>query len=193
MARPRGAPQTRGPLANPKAAIQDWLTLVDPDGAFLTTTELAAVFPHGFEPMPADQRTELRARVADLGPMRRPIRSAHVALGTALDWDDQLVDAGIPSAASARAPEHGIQLRPDLALLDIKPHQGVVSFVGHSAPVSIAETSPSQATPGRPAHPTPRHGAAKVEYRSPGHRRRPVVPSLGPPGRPGRFMSVARR
>ena len=52
MAKGRATKQPRGPKANPKAAIQDWLTLIDPDGAFLTTTELAAVFPHGFEPMP---------------------------------------------------------------------------------------------------------------------------------------------
>ncbi|MBK5221553.1 MAG: restriction endonuclease [Acidimicrobiia bacterium] len=109
-------------MANPKAAIQDWLTLVDPDGAFLTTTELAAVFPHGFEPMPADKRTELRARVADLGTDaadRSDLR--RWLLETALDWDDQLVDGqAIPATASIRAPEHGIQLRPDLVLLDVE-------------------------------------------------------------------------
>lgn len=122
MARPRSAPQTRGPVANPKAAIQDWLILVDPDGAFLTTTELAAVFPHGFEPMAADQRTELRARVADLGTDaadRSELRTW--LLDTALDWDDQLVDGqAIPATASVRAPEHGIQLRPELVLLDVE-------------------------------------------------------------------------
>lgn len=122
MARPRSAPPTRGPVANPKAAIQDWLILVDPDGAFLTTTELAAVFPHGFEPMAADQRTELRARVADLGTDaadRSDLRTW--LLDTALDWDDQLVDGqAIPATASVRAPEHGIQLRPELVLLDVE-------------------------------------------------------------------------
>ena len=44
----------RPPEANPKAMIQDWLTLIDPDGAFLTTSELTAVFPtvraHGSRP-----------------------------------------------------------------------------------------------------------------------------------------------
>ena len=121
MAGPRTAPLRRGPQANPKAAIQDWLTLVDPDGAFLTTTELTAVFPHGFEPMPADQRTELRAQVADLndgGTDRVVLRTW--LLDTALDWGDQLVDGqAIPASASVRSPEHGVQLRPDLALLDV--------------------------------------------------------------------------
>lgn len=122
MPRPRNAPPERGPVANPKAAIQDWLTLVDPDGAFLTTTELAAVFPHGFEPMPADQRTELRARVADLDTDdadRSDLRSW--LLRTALDWDNQLVDGqAIPATTSVRAPEHGVQLRPELSLLDVE-------------------------------------------------------------------------
>jgi hypothetical protein len=121
MAGPRKVLQARGPQANPKAAIQDWLTLVDPDGAFLTTTELAAVFPHGFEPMPADQRTELRARVADLndGAADR-VELRTWLLETALDWGDQLVDGqAIPVTASVRAPEHGVQLRPDLVLLDV--------------------------------------------------------------------------
>jgi hypothetical protein len=121
MAGPPKAPQARGPQANPKAAIQDWLTLVDPDGAFLTTTELTAVFPHGFEPMPADQRTELRARVADLndGAVDR-VELRTWLLETALDWGDQLVDGqAIPATASVRAPEHGVQLRPDVVLLDV--------------------------------------------------------------------------
>ena len=52
--------------ANPAASIEDWLNLVDPDGAFLTPTGLKAVFPHGFDPMPTDQRAELRSRVAEL-------------------------------------------------------------------------------------------------------------------------------
>lgn len=121
MAGPRNTKQPRGPQANPKAAIQDWLTLVDPDGAFLTTTELAAVFPHGFEPMPPDHRTELRARVADLNDDavdRAELRTW--LLETALDWGDQLVDGqAIPTTASVRAPEHGVQLRPDVVLLDV--------------------------------------------------------------------------
>ncbi|MGB3676004.1 MAG: hypothetical protein WA988_16355, partial [Candidatus Nanopelagicales bacterium] len=84
------ATQTRRPpKANPKAAIQDWLTLVDPDGAFLTTTELSAVFPHGFEPMDRDVRTELRARVADLGVVDDPAARFDLRtwlLGSVLDW-----------------------------------------------------------------------------------------------------------
>ncbi len=108
------------PKANPKAAIGDWLNLVDPDGAFLTTTELAATFPHGFEPMPAEQRTELRSRVADLDTdtgARTELR--RWLLADVLDWDDLLADGQqIPATALVHAAEHGVMLRPHLALLD---------------------------------------------------------------------------
>jgi hypothetical protein len=117
-------PRTRPggpPPANPRAAIQDWLNLVEPDGAFLTTTELLAAFPSGFDPMDAVHRTELRARVAELdadpqggSALRRWL------LRTALDWDDQLAEGQrIPVTASVRSAEHGVQLRPDAVLLDV--------------------------------------------------------------------------
>ena len=191
MAGPRTAPLRRGPQANPKAAIQDWLTLVDPDGAFLTTTELTAVFPHGFEPMPADQRTELRAQVADLndgGTDRVVLRTW--LLDTALDWGDQLVDGqAIPASASVRSPEHGVQLRPDLALLDVDQ----ANKTRHTPRSANRRHRVGGHVAGQP-DPTGRDMVPrKWNIAGPGHRRRPVVPSLGPPGRPGRFMSVARR
>jgi hypothetical protein len=109
----------RGPRANPRAQIQDWLTLVDPDGAFVTTTELAAVFPNGFEPMPAEVRTELRSRTAELGD--DPVERADLRqwlLSTVLEWDDLLADGQrVPATVSARTAE-GIELRPDHVLLD---------------------------------------------------------------------------
>ncbi|HAS13531.1 MAG TPA: restriction endonuclease, partial [Acidimicrobiaceae bacterium] len=113
---------TRRPKANPKAAIQDWLTLVDPDGAFLTPSELNAVFPHGFEQMDRDLRTELRARVADLAEADDPTTRSDLRrwlLGTTLDWDDLLADGQrIPATATVRAAEHGVTLRPAHVLLD---------------------------------------------------------------------------
>ena len=121
MAKGRATKQPRGPKANPKAAIQDWLTLIDPDGAFLTTTELAAVFPHGFEPMPAEHRTELRARVADLDEATDRAELRYWLLDTALDWGEQVVvGQSIPPTASVQAPDNGAQLRPDAVLLDVE-------------------------------------------------------------------------
>jgi hypothetical protein len=117
------APRTRPgpPPANPRGAIQDWLNLVEPDGAFLTPSELLAAFPSGFDPMDAAHRTELRARVADLEDDpggRRDLR--RWLLATVLDWDDQLAEGQrIPGAATARVAEHGVLLRPDAVLLDV--------------------------------------------------------------------------
>jgi hypothetical protein len=121
-------PRTAGPPPpNPKAAIQDWVNLVEPDGAFLTTAELFASFPHGFEPMPAEHRTELRARVAELDadPMARSALRRWL-LETALEWDTQLAeDQRIPARASVRAAEHGVELRPDAVLLDVDDPNGI--------------------------------------------------------------------
>lgn len=115
--RPRAAGP---PAANPRGAIQDWLNLVEPDGAFLTTTELLAAFPSGFEPMDAEHRTELRARVAELDDAngRRELR--RWLLEAVLQWDDQLVDGQrIPVTATVRIAEHGVHLRPDAVLVDV--------------------------------------------------------------------------
>src|ERR1700693_4295604 len=113
--------QRRRPLANPKAAIDDWLHLVDPDGAFLTATELTAAFPHGFEPMPAEQRTELRARAADLdddSAERSELR--RWLLASVLDWDDLLAaDQRLPASSLVRVAEQGVSIRPSEALLDV--------------------------------------------------------------------------
>ena len=113
--------QGRRPLANPKAAIDDWLNLVDPDGSFLTATELTAAFPHGFEPMSAELRTELRARVADLDPDRIERREfRRWLLATTLDWDDLLAeDQRVPATSLVRVAEQGVTIRPNQALLDV--------------------------------------------------------------------------
>lgn len=117
---PRTGGRGRRPHASPKAAIGDWLTLIDPDGAFLTSTELNAVFPHGFEQMPPDLRTELRARVADLDqdPVARAALRTWI-LGEVLDWGDLLAqDQRIPATSAVRVAEHGVSLRPAQGLLD---------------------------------------------------------------------------
>ncbi|MHB1519495.1 MAG: Eco57I restriction-modification methylase domain-containing protein [Acidimicrobiales bacterium] len=113
--------QGRRPLANPKAAIDDWLNLIDPDGAFLTVTELTAAFPHGFEPMPAEQRTELRSRVADLDDDPAPRSELRCwLLATVLDWDDLLAeDQRLPATSLVRVAEQGVSIRPGQALLDV--------------------------------------------------------------------------
>lgn len=109
----------RGPT--PAASIDDWLNLVDPDGAFLTPGQLRAVFPHGFDPMPADQRADLRAQVADAtaDPGTR-FALRRWLLATVLEWGDQLAEGQqLPVTSLVRAAEHGVHLRPDEALLDV--------------------------------------------------------------------------
>lgn len=109
----------RGPT--PAASIDDWLNLVDPDGAFVTPGQLRAVFPHGFDPMPGDQRADLRAQVAD-ATTDPGTRSAlrQWLLATVLEWGDQLVEGQqLPVTSLVRAAEHGVHLRPDQALLDV--------------------------------------------------------------------------
>jgi len=121
MAATRSPKQRYGPKANPKAAIDDWLNLVDPDGAFLTTTELSAVFPHGFEPMPAELRTELRSRVAEVdGDPTSRAALRQWLLESVLDWDDLLADGQrLPATSLVRAAEHGVLLQPVQVLLDV--------------------------------------------------------------------------
>jgi hypothetical protein len=109
----------RGPT--PAASIDDWLNLVDSDGAFLTPGQLRAVFPHGFDPMPADQRADLRAQVADAttDPASRAALRQWL-LATVLEWGDQLAEGQqLPVTSLVRAAEHGVHLRPDQALLDV--------------------------------------------------------------------------
>jgi hypothetical protein len=110
----------RGPT--PAASIDDWLNLVDPDGAFLTPGQLRAAFPHGFDPMPADQRADLRAQVADAATDPDSSRAAlrQWLLATVLEWGDQLAEGQqLPATSLVRAAEHGVHLRPDRALLDV--------------------------------------------------------------------------
>jgi hypothetical protein len=105
----------------PSAGIEDWLNLVDPDGAFLTASQLRAVFPHGFDPLPNDQRSEMRAQLADLeaDPAGRSALRLWL-LSTVLQWGDGLAEhQQLPFTSLVRAAEHGVQLRPTLALLDV--------------------------------------------------------------------------
>jgi hypothetical protein len=114
------APRRRG--QTPAASLEDWLNLVDPDGAFLTASQLRGVFPQGFDPMPTEQRAALRAFVADLDaePAARAGLRAWL-LGTVLEWGDQLADGQqLPATSLVRAAEHGVHLRPQQALLDVE-------------------------------------------------------------------------
>src|SRR5439155_26971341 len=92
-----------------------------PDGAFLTATQLRAVFPHGFDPLSTEQRAELRAQVADLdGDPAARAALRRWLLRTVLEWGDDLAEGQqLPATSLLRAAEHGVHLRPSQALLDV--------------------------------------------------------------------------
>lgn len=117
----RRARRAGPPPANPRAAIGDWLNLVEPDGAFLTTTELLGAFPHGFDPMPVAHRTELRSRAADLdGDPADAAALRSWLLEEVLDWEGQLASGQrIPPTATVRVAEQGVHLTPTAVLLDV--------------------------------------------------------------------------
>jgi hypothetical protein len=105
----------------PAVGIDDWLNLVDPDGAFLTATVLRGVFPQGFDPMPTEQRAALRAQVADLdGDRGARVVLRQWLLGTVLEWGVDLADGQqLPTTSLVRAAEYGVHLGPTQALLDV--------------------------------------------------------------------------
>jgi hypothetical protein len=110
----------RPPAPTPRATVSDWLALVDHDGAFLTPGVLLDTFPAGFDRMPTERRAELRSRVADLtdDPVERSAFQDWM-LRDLLAWGDELVEGQqIPQVATAAVAEHGVMLRPDLALVD---------------------------------------------------------------------------
>lgn len=45
----------------------DWLSLAEPVGAFLTLPVLKRVFPNGIQPVDADVRSEVRRRLDEIG------------------------------------------------------------------------------------------------------------------------------
>src|SRR5690348_14169370 len=101
-------PPRRAP--SPAVSIDDWLNLVDPDGAFLTAGQLRAVFPQGFDPMTSEQRADLRSQVADLdaAPSARAALRDWL-LRSVLEWDDALVDGQqLPATSLVRVPQHGV-------------------------------------------------------------------------------------
>ena len=103
------------------AGIEDWLALVEPDGAFLTPQLLTAVFPHGFESLDSAQRLDLRTRVDELGDDptdRAGFREWLVR--EFLDWGEQAADGQrIPVTLTIPVAEHGALLRPQLVLVDV--------------------------------------------------------------------------
>ena len=165
--------QGRRPLANPRAAIEDWLNLVDPDGAFLTVTELAVVFPHGFEPMPTEQRTELRSRVADLDENLQDEASFGVgywqpfSIGTTCSLRTSAFPPRLLSESPSKVSASG-QVRPSSMSMTPTRSESVFSIGRSALDSSAGPTSPLRATRGRRAPSSgPRPGAERAVCHSP--------------------------
>ncbi|MFN0027515.1 MAG: restriction endonuclease, partial [Acidimicrobiales bacterium] len=111
----------RPPTPTPTATLLDWLSLVEPDGAFLTPAVLKETFPHGFEPLPAELRNELKSHVEDLGddPVERAALRGWL-LRVLLGWEDQYVEGQqIPATAAVMVAQHSVTLRPQGVLVDV--------------------------------------------------------------------------
>ena len=93
----------RGPT--PAASIDDWLNLVNPDGAFLTASQLRAVFPHvyifgrGTEFQPFDRNTYVL--MASSQPLERQafdaITSAESVVTRTMPLEEEKLNACLKS------------------------------------------------------------------------------------------------
>ena len=104
-----------------RVAVQhaDWLSLIEPAGAFLMLPVLRRVFPHGLDVTPP----ELRSAVRESLDSRSDDDSSRTAwlrfvLTDLLEYGLQLAEgAAIPSSLQHTIAEYGVTLRPDFALM----------------------------------------------------------------------------
>ena len=137
----------------PVAGIDDWLSLVDPDGAFLTATELRACFLTASIPC---RRPALRTASPCRRSRRRPRGSFVVAAmvaHTVLEWDDGLAEDQRLPGTSWSEPPSAVSDPSLQALLDVDDPNliRVGVFVWPLGPGSSADRHHLPATPGRPA------------------------------------------
>jgi hypothetical protein len=98
----------------------DWLTLIEPVGAFLTIPVLKRVFPNGIPPIDRDLRADVRQRLDELGTdvadrtgwLRSVLREI---LGHGLRLREA---GGVPPTLSHRVAERHTTLRPDFVIVE---------------------------------------------------------------------------
>lgn len=97
----------------------DWLSLLQRTGPFLTVPVLMRVWPAGLDPVPRDLLDLFRPRFAEwsedvAGRQREWIT---FVLSTFLDWGNRLLQGtDLPPGLALDVPEHGQAIRADLAL-----------------------------------------------------------------------------
>jgi hypothetical protein len=97
----------------------DWLSLIEPGGAFLTLPVLRRVFPHGLDVTAADFRAAVRESLEGLGTGEAE-RTAWLRylLFDLLELGPHLVEGpAIPASLQHTVAEHGVTVRPDFALM----------------------------------------------------------------------------
>jgi len=104
-----------------RVAVQhaDWLSLIEPSGAFLTLPVLRRVFPHGLDTTSPELRAAVRESL-DSTDSDDASRSAWLRflLTDVLDYGLQLVEGpAIPASLEHSVAEYGVTLRPDFALM----------------------------------------------------------------------------
>jgi len=104
-----------------RVAVQhaDWLSLIEPSGAFLTLPVLRRVFPHGLDTTSSELRAAVRESL-DSTDGDGPSRSAWLRflLTDVLEYGLQLVEGpAIPASLEHTVAEYGVTLRPDFVLM----------------------------------------------------------------------------
>lgn len=104
-----------------RVAVQhaDWLSLIEPSGAFLTLPVLRRVFPHGLDTTTPELWSAVRESL-DSTDGDDSSRSAWLRflLTDVLEYGLQLVEGpAIPASLEHTVAEYGVALRPDFALM----------------------------------------------------------------------------
>jgi hypothetical protein len=102
------------------AGHAEWLSLVEPVGAFLTVPVLKRVFANGLDRTDNETRAEVRLRLDELGRTETE-RTAWLrwVLGELLGLADELREGpAVPAGLVHTVSEHSTTLRPDLVLSD---------------------------------------------------------------------------
>jgi hypothetical protein len=133
----------------------DWLTLVEPVGAFLTIPVLKRVFPNGIPPVDRDTRADVRQRLEDLGSdVAARTTWLQFLLRDLLGHGARLREAAsLPGTLRHTVAERHTILRPDFAV--IEPQEGGadrVRMIGVRWPLRTAlDRRPSTDERGQPS------------------------------------------
>ncbi len=132
----------------------DWLSLVEPVGAFLTLPVLKRALPNGIAPLEADLRAEVRQRLDSLG---RDVAARtgwlQFLLRDLLGWGDRLrEDLAVPAHVRHTVAERHTFLRPTFALIEpVAGQPDRVRLVGVRWPLGTKlDARPSRDEQGRP-------------------------------------------